>query len=79
MFEPIDQRLVDAEAALDRSRYGKVGADVEKLVLDTREDPAQLVRHVAGEDDPECRVELVDGAERLDATVELRDPRPVSE
>ena len=40
---------------------------------------AQRVRQLAGEHDPERRVELVDGAERADPAVELRDARAVAE
>ena len=71
--------LLDPQPALDVGRNGEVGAEVEKLVLDPLEHGAQLDGHHAGEDDPERGIQLVDGAERLDARVELGDARPVTE
>ena len=78
-LEPVDHRLLDTEAPLHACRDGEVGADVEELVLNALERAAELPRHLAGEDDPERRVQLVDRPVGLDAPVELRDARPVAE
>ena len=78
-LQPVDQRLLDAQPALDRERHAEVGADVEELVLDPAERLAQLQRALAREDDAEERVELVDRAVRGDPGVELRDAGAVAE
>ena len=79
LLEPVDHRLLDTEPVGDAPGHGEVGADVEELVLDPRQRLAQTLRHVAGEDDAERGVELVDGAERADPAVELGDAGAVAE
>ncbi len=79
-LELVDHRLRDAEPLVGAGeRDGQVGADVEQLVLDPRERRAQRLGRRSREHDPELRVELVDGAVRGDARIELRHARAVAE
>ena len=79
LLEAVDDRLLDPQPALDLARDREIGADVEELVLDALERLTERVAQLPGEHDAECSVQLVDGPERDDARVELRDPRPVAE
>jgi hypothetical protein len=79
-LELVDHRLRRAEAVVGAcERDGEVGADVEELVLHALERRAQRVRQLAGKDDAEQRVQLVDDPVRADARVELRRARAVAE
>ena len=78
-LEPVDERLLDPEPALDVRGHGEVGTEVEELILDAFEDSPDLIGHVSGEHDPDGRVELVHGAVPGDARIALRDARPIAE
>ena len=61
----VDLLLGDAQPVRrDAVRDGEVGAEVEQLVLDARRAPAALSVEVAGEHEPDLRVELVDRRRR---------------
>ncbi len=47
LLEPVDERLLDPQPALDLARDGEVGAEVEQLVLDPLERRPDLVRGLA--------------------------------
>jgi hypothetical protein len=73
-------RLLDAEPVADPERNGEVGADVEEVVLDTRQRLSQSLRERAVcEHHPDRRVELIHRAEGADAAVQLRHARAVAE
>ena len=72
-LEPVHHRACDAQPLVGPApRHREVGAEVEQLVLDARERRPQLARQVAGENDADLRVELVDDAVGDDARIELR-------
>src|SRR5205814_5120484 len=74
-LEPVDVVLCDAQLPVARrKRDREVGAQVEELVLESLEARARLDPGPA-----EQRVQLVDGAVRLDERIELRDAGAVAE
>ena len=80
LLEPIDRTLFDTQAVGDAEGNAEVGADVEKVVLNELEQPAQSLGQAGiGKHHTEGSVELVDGAERTDAAVELGNARAVAE
>ena len=80
LLEPIDRTLFDTQPVGDAEGNAEVGADVEEVVLDELEQPAQSLGQAGiGKHHTESSVQLVDGAERTDAAVELGNARAVAE
>ena len=72
-LERVDLLLRRAQPPCVLERDGEIGTQVEELVLDADEHGPDVARTVAGDDDPERRVQLVDGAVRADPRIQLRD------
>ena len=72
-LERVDLLLRRAQPPLVLERDGEIGTQVEELVLDAGEHGPDVARAVAGDDDPERRVQLVDRAVRADPRIQLRD------
>lgn len=79
VLERVDLLLSDAEARIVLQRDREVRPEVEQLVLDTPEHGAHGVRAVRRENEPDSRVQLVDGPVRGDPWVELRYSRTVAQ
>src|SRR5262249_49742311 len=76
------RNLVDRDPELPvpfDERHGKVGAEVEEVVLDPGEWFPYLLRHLPCQHQAELRVYLVDCAEGSDPRIGLRDASAVAE
>jgi hypothetical protein len=82
-LEAVDLRLDDAQDHLGRSeilaRRGKVGAEVEQLVLDGAQAGAVALVRDLEEGEADRAIGLVDVADRLRARMVLGDPGAVGE
>ena len=80
LLEPLDLPRRHPQAlALVVQRHREVGAQIEEIVLHLLEPGTELGGEVAGEHETEDRVELVDGAVRLDPLIGLGHAAPIAE